>query len=296
MKVRCPYCGAEYEAPDYAQYLVCPYCGTVLREGKVFESVYIFEPRLDKTAAFNKALSFKPWASPRDLATSAAPSGAELHFVPLYLYYVYFEPLKELATYATALALEKPQFYIPEEYQFPARWRTAFKPSLERRAVFHQPQLNPDKAWERASKKYLREARDYASAFKTAVTDKTSFEGIVYYPFWVLKYSYKGKEYSAVVDAAEGDVVYMEYPVSGRGRAASLAIAGIILGGSALIGAILGLGMSYSNLASLYPSGELALASLGGALVGGIAGSAGVLRYAVERKAVYRQGQAVELL
>lgn len=284
MKVRCPYCGAEYEAPDNAQYLVCPYCGTVLREGKVFESVYIFDPRLDKTAAFNRLMNMKPWASPRDLDSSATPSSAELHFVPLYLYHVYFEPLEELATYAAALALEKPPFHIPEEYQFPTRWRTAFKPSLERRAVFHQPQLNPDEAWNRVSEKYLEEAKYYASAFKTAVTVKTRFEGMAYYPFWALKYAYKGKEYSAVVDAAEGDVVYMEYKVSGRGRAASLAIAGIILGGSALIGAVLG-----SYLGST-------LAGLCGALLEGVVGSAAALSYAARRKAVYRQYQAVELL
>ncbi|MEM3326888.1 MAG: transcription factor IIB, partial [Thermoproteus sp.] len=46
MKVRCPYCGAEYEAPDGAAFTVCPYCGTVLKEGKTYEAVYIFEPRL----------------------------------------------------------------------------------------------------------------------------------------------------------------------------------------------------------------------------------------------------------
>ncbi len=285
MRVHCPYCGAEYEAPDYAQYLVCPYCGTVLREGRVFESVYIFEPRLDKTAAFNKALGFKPWASPRDLASSAAPTGAELHFVPLYLYY--YEPLKDLAMYVTALALEKPPFYIPEEYEFPTRWRMAFKPSLERGAVFHQPQLDPQRAWERGSKRYLKEARNYASAFKIAVADKVSFEGIVYYPFWRLRYTYRGKEYVAVVDAAEGDVVYMEYPVSRRGRAASLAAAATILMGSALVGAVIG--------ALSHPAGGL-LAGLLGGLAAGVGGSAGVLRYVVERKAVYRQDRAVELL
>lgn len=289
MKVRCPYCGAEYEAPDYAQYLVCPYCGTVLREGRVFESVYIFEPRLDKTAAFEKALGFRPWASPRDLASSARPADAELHFVPLYLYYVYFEPLKELATYATALALEKPPFYIPEDYEFPARWRTAFKPSLERKATFHQPQLDPERAWERRSKQFSKEARGYASAFKIKVVDKTSFEGIVYYPFWRLKYAYGDKEYAAVVDAAEGDVVYMEYPISRRGRAASLAAAAAILFGSAIVGGISG--------SFLFAVSELApVMGLLGGLLAGIGGSIGVLRYAVERKAVYKQGRAVELL
>ncbi|AEA12275.1 Zinc finger, TFIIB-type domain protein [Thermoproteus uzoniensis 768-20] len=298
MKVRCPYCGAEYEAPEGAQYLVCPYCGTVLRQGQVYEKVYVFKASLDKTDAFKRALSLRPWASPEDLASSASLTSAELHFLPLYLYYVYFEPLKELATYATALAVEKPPFYVPRDYRFPARWRIPFKPSLERTAVFHQPQLDPETAWAAASKPYEKEARSYAAAFKKPISDKTTFEGIVYYPFWRLRYAYGGKEYEAVVDAAEGDVVYMEYPVSRTGRGTSAAIALSIVLGAALLG-LFGAAVSPAAFVAVHNQRLLETVALAGLAGGGVAGlisASKLLAFTVERKAIYRSDRDVELV
>ena len=299
MKVRCPYCGAEYDAPEGLQYSVCPYCGTALRQGQTYEKVYIFKPTLDKTAAFRRALSLRPWASPSDLDSSASLTSAELHYIPLYLYYVYFEPLKELATYATAPAVEKPPFYIPKDYRFPARWRTPFKPSLERTAVFHGPQLDPEAAWAAVSGRYEREARNYAAVFKKPISDMSSFEGLVYYPFWRLRYAYGGREYEAVVDAAEGDVTYMEYPVSRAGRSASAAAAVSIVLGAAFLGLI---GAAFSPAASAGIHGNprlLELAAVAGVAGGGVAGLVGAARllaFAVERRAIYRADRDVELV
>ena len=85
--MQCPFCGARYEAPPGRKFYVCPYCGTVVSEGKTYQSVYIFKPRTDKTAAFRAALNLKPTGSPDDLP-QATPTAAELHFLPLYLYHV----------------------------------------------------------------------------------------------------------------------------------------------------------------------------------------------------------------
>ncbi|MGC8583193.1 MAG: transcription factor IIB, partial [Thermoproteus sp.] len=150
--------------------------------------------------------------------------------------------------------------------------------------------LDPETAWAAASKPYEKEARNYASAFKISVTDRTAFEGIVYYPFWKLKYIYRGKEYNAVVDAAEGNVVYMEYPISRRGRAASLVASIAILTGSVVLGTAIGMGISAAK------GVDLTLWGLLGGLIGGIAGSASAFTYVVERKAVYREGQEIEIL
>lgn len=279
MRVRCPYCGAEYEAPDGVKYASCPYCGTVVEEGKTFQSVYIFAPLIDKEGAFRRALTLRPWASPRDLADSASPGSAELHFLPLYLYYVYFEPLVELATYATALALRQTPFYVPRDYKFPARWRTPFKPGLLNGARFHTPQMNPDEAWAFVSREYAEEAGRYASALKVNVRDATRFEGVVYYPFWKLSYRYKGRSYSAVVDAAEGDVVYMEYPVPARGRLYSLGLGAFIMAVSAALGAALG-----------------GLSGLAGGLTASLGAAAVALKMAAARIGIYRARLSTELI
>jgi len=144
--MQCPFCGARYQAPPGRKFYVCPYCGTVVSEGKTYQSVYIFKPRADKTAAFRAALNLKPTGSPDDLPR-ATPTSAELHFLPLYLYHVSFQPLPELETDAAALAMTKPPVELPSGYRFPTRWKTLFKPSLEKIGVFHQPDLDPESAF-----------------------------------------------------------------------------------------------------------------------------------------------------
>ncbi len=256
MMMQCPYCGAKYEAPPGRRFYVCPYCGTVVSEGKTYESVYIFKPAVDKTTAFRKVLNLKPVGSPDDLP-AAVPTAAELHFVPLYLYHITFQPLPELETYAAALAMSQPPVELPRGYQFPVRWRTSFKPSLERIGVFHQPNLDPETAF-RALGNVVEEARDYASVFKMRVTVTWTFEGMAYYPLWRLEYQYGGRRYVAAVDAADGTVLHMEYPLSKRGRAQGATFAAAALLGSATLGALTALWIS------LHPQ----LGALGGAIAG----------------------------
>ncbi|MCU7786771.1 TFIIB-type zinc ribbon-containing protein [Pyrobaculum sp. 3827-6] len=236
MIIQCPFCGAKYDAPPGRRFYVCPYCGTVVSEGKTYESVYIFKPTVDKTTAFRKVLNLRPMGSPDDLP-SATPAGAEMHFLPLYLYHITFKPLEELETYATALALSTPPFKLPKSYIFPARWRTPFKPTLERLGVFHSPDLSPEDAFSSLGD-VVEEARTYVSVFKTAVTIEWSFEGIVYYPFWSLTYTYGGRQFRALVDASEGSVLSMEYPLSRRGRAEGLGLAASSILATAAVGAL----------------------------------------------------------
>ena len=259
--MKCPYCGAEFQAPPGKKLYVCPYCGTVVSEGKSMENVYIFKPTVDKTTAFRRVLNFRPVASPRDLDT-ATPTSAELHFLPLYLYHVVFYPFTDLETDVAALALSKPPFTLPKSFKFPARWRTPFKPSLERIGVFHTPDLEVDEAFEKIGD-VLEEARLYASVFKSKVDIDRRFLGVAYYPFWVLEYRYKNSTYKSVVDAVEGFVLYMEYPIAARGRLTKLGLAAAITSAASLVGAgvaaFLGLSILLGALGGAAASGGAAL-------------------------------------
>ena len=274
MIIQCPFCGAKYEAPPRRKFYVCPYCGTVLSEGKTFENVYVFKPTVDKTEAFRKALNFRPFGAPDDLP-SASPEAAELHFLPLFLYHIIFSPLDELETYATTLAVSTSPFKLPKRYVFPARWRTPFKPSLEKIGVFHSPDLSPEEAFS-SLRDVVEEARDYASVFKVRVRVEWSFEGIVYYPFWQLRYRYRNRPYGALVDAAEGSVLYLEYPISRRGRAGGLGLAATAILSSSAVGALVG---AYLSLAP-------ALGALGGALAS-LGAAARLVTFAASRTGKY---------
>jgi hypothetical protein len=273
--MRCPFCGARYEAPPGRRFYVCPYCGTVVSEGKTYESVYIFKPRADKTAAFQAILNLKPTGSPGDLP-QATPVAAELHFLPLYLYRVSFQPLSELEVDAAALAMSKPPVELPGGYRFPTRWKTPFKPSLEKMGVFHQPDLDPESAF-RTLGEVVEEAKAYASVFKTKVTVSWRFEGMAYFPVWALEYEYGGRRYAAAVDATDGTVIQMEYPLSRRGRAQAAAFAATAVLGSAVLGAF----------AALWAGAWPALGTLGGLVV-----STGAVwrltKFAAARRGVYK--------
>jgi hypothetical protein len=235
--MRCTFCGARYEAPPGRRFYVCPYCGTALSEGKTYESVYIFKPRTDKTTAFQTVLNLKPTGSPGDLPHQAAPAAAELHFLPLYLYRVSFQPLSGSEADAAALATSKPPVELPRGYRFPTRWKTPFKPSLEKIGVFHQPDLDPESAFYTLGE-IVEEAEAYAAVFKTKVTVSWRFEGIAYFPVWAIVYEYGGRKYAAAVDATDGTVIQMEYPLSKRGRAQAAAFAATAALGSAVLGTL----------------------------------------------------------
>jgi len=274
--IQCPFCGAKYEAPPGRRFYVCPYCGTALSEGKTYENVYIFKPTVDKTAAFKAVLNFRPTAAPEDLP-AASPVEAELHFLPLYLYYVSFPPLDQLATYATALATSSPPVPLPTGFRFPARWRTPFKPTLERVGVFHSPDLDPEAAFT-SLQEVVEEARAYAQVFKVKISVVWRLEGLVYYPIWRLAYDYRGRRYSAAVDATDGTVLYMEYPISARGRAEALGIAAAVAAGAAA------LGTAVAAYAGLPP----ALGAVGGGVASLGAAARLVLNLAAARVGKYR--------
>lgn len=231
--IRCPYCGYQYESKGRGEFYVCPYCGGVTRSGELYHNVYIFKNLVDKSAAFRKILNFAPLGSPEDLHTSTLIN-AELHFIPLYLYRVIFTPL-EITTYTSALALSKKPIPIPEKYQFPTRWRTPYKPSLDKAGVFHNPDVDPERA---LPSNVLEEAAVYEKLFKTRVKPSWHLEGIVYYPLWRLDYKYVNI-YRATVDATDGTVLYMEYPLSRRGRLTVMTQALGTIASASVVGALM---------------------------------------------------------
>ncbi len=273
--MRCTFCGARYEAPPGRRFYVCPYCGTALSEGKTYESLYIFKPRTDKTTAFQAVLNLKPTGSPGDLP-HATPVAAELHFLPLYLYHISFKPLSGSEADAAALAMSKPPVELPSGYRFPTRWKTPFKPSLEKIGVFHQPDLDPKSAFQ-SLREVVEEAEAYAYVFRTKVTVSWRFEGIAYFPVWALGYEYRGRRYAAVVDATDGTVIQMEYPLSKRGRAQAAASAATAVSGSAFLGAF----------TALWYGAWPALGTLGGLLAS--AGAAWrLVKFAAAKRGVYK--------
>ncbi|MFN7106467.1 MAG: transcription factor IIB, partial [Pyrobaculum sp.] len=127
-----------------------------------------------------------------------------------------------------------PPVKIPKGYRFPTRQKIPYRPSLEKIGVFHSPDLEPQPTHDLIGK----EAAAYRLLFNTEITPWSNLEGVVYYPVWKLEYSYRGDRYHAAVDATDGTVLYMEYPLSRSGRMSTVLQAAAVVAGSAAIGAV----------------------------------------------------------
>ncbi|MCE4628094.1 MAG: zinc ribbon domain-containing protein, partial [Desulfurococcales archaeon] len=234
--VRCPYCGQTFSVPETVPVAVCPYCGTAvwLGTGEVFREHYMYPVRHEYNSAYKIAIGVasRQYEAPERLELDASPSAGMLHFVPLYLYRVRVRAecpgnpeagLEE--SWENRLATSRPPRGLPQSYRFPTRGRRFFEPKTLERGKYYQPDVDPKslipEVSARASAKALREAFNWCA--KPEIVDETVWQGIVHYPFWEVRYLYRGEEYYALVDAAGGWVVYLEYPVGSAKRATLMA-------------------------------------------------------------------------
>ncbi len=252
--VKCPYCGAEYKVPSTVTYATCPYCGTTFRIDKPGEKIehYLYRLIVDKNKAYRLARDFatQQIGVVEDLVERSSFKKAKLYYVPIYIYEVNVktpcrEEEEELekeeeeiekgetseiklkihggeeVEYILRPAVDKIPLPMPENYGFPARSRMYFKPSVLKDGLYLQPVLDPLKIFaevkEPRIKKAINEARISCSGGYDVV-DESKYLGIAHYPFWHIVYTYDEKEYNAIVDASDGSIVYLEYPLSFKGR------------------------------------------------------------------------------
>jgi len=259
--VKCPHCGAEYRIPVNLRYATCPYCGTTIAIDRrvVEENHYLFRVYIDGNKAYRLAVEFagQQWNSPGDLASKAVYESAKLHYVPIYVYSISYSVMTAdqrvreilggtdtvLERYVAEIAISSPVIPIHPRYSFPVRGRDKFKPVSGKTAVFHRPERDPYKILTELKKRYYSEALGLLRSIgvEAEVIDSSRYEGVAHYPFWEIIYRVDGNRYRAFVDATDGTIVYVEYPLSFTGRVLSLTASAIIFIGTAALG--LGVGM-----------------------------------------------------
>jgi DNA-directed RNA polymerase subunit RPC12/RpoP len=107
--------------------------------------------------------------------------------------------------------------------------------------------------------------------------------GVLYYPLWVLRYSFRGRAYQLVVDGFSGQVLYGKAPGNTLYRAA------VLVGGMAL-GAFVGVDVASVILATLGDSGDSDEGPFVGALVAAAIGF-GMMWFAYR---AFRYGEVYE--
>lgn len=243
-KIVCSFCKAEYVVPKTVVYATCPYCGTTFRLGKPDAKIehYIFSTLFDKNYAYKhmKEFALMQIGVVEDFEANSYFDSSYLYFVPLYLYEVNVKTKcvggKEVSdensieidihggeetAYIVTLATNNVPFNIPSNYTFPARERRYFKPTIISSGIYLQPAKDPYQLLDEAKKSYLRKAIEEAKIAcgdKYKTIDNSKYVGLAHYPFWLIKYRYKEKIYKSIVDASDGTILYMEYPMSYKKR------------------------------------------------------------------------------
>ncbi|QOJ79387.1 hypothetical protein IG193_02690 [Infirmifilum lucidum] len=281
VEVECPRCGARFSIPSSLARVTCPYCFTAFHPEKRLEAeeAQFYFPLYESLDPFEKLVKFlaRQYAASRDLPTEFAVTQRELHWVPVYFFFtdfkatargfshVYGETITEV-TETRLVSIPASGTWLDREleaYPLPVRGKLPFNPEIKDKGVFHEPQVSREAAEKIAasiieSKVRLEAMESFSSLNSLTVTQrKVEYRGLIYYPVWVLEYSYRNGKYRALVDGASGIVIEAQYPQTAHGR--------VSLGAYSLLAILFGVagGLVYAK----FFGGEL-LAPIGGLLVG----------------------------
>jgi len=247
--IRCPYCGARFTAPEDVSVAVCPYCGTAVWQssGDEIKDHYIYDDILGYDGArdaIRDAIQRQDGV-PEDIGENLIFSKSFLHYIPLHLYHVKVrascpgsENIVLIEEYKSLLASKNTPVGVSKNYKFPVRGWSEFHPRILDYGIYHQVEVDPEKLKRAAGEKARRRAVFYAlnGCDEPHVEDETHWEGIIHYPIWETVYIYRNRKYRALIDATNGMILYLEYPIASEktsirlGLATAMAVGGLILG------------------------------------------------------------------
>ncbi|ASA77289.1 hypothetical protein [Thermococcus sp. 5-4] len=251
MRVRCPNCGAEFEAEGGI--VTCPYCGFQIRLGEV--KTFTYPLRVEDP--WKPLMSFirLQRLSPNDVEWKAQLIGRELLYIPFYVFFVKatgmtytgtFSPEGagnvEFFNYLTVPAADG--FNELMNYPLPTRGRRYFDGRVKGKLV--EKTLSEDEAREKLRLtvgKLLKEEARHHFHWGRVGLDETGFEvtldGLVYYPIWRLSYRYGFLTHRAYVDGADGRIPYAEFPIALPKRFVNFTLGSLLLASGFFVGKLL---------------------------------------------------------
>ncbi|RIK14511.1 MAG: hypothetical protein DCC51_15760 [Anaerolineae bacterium] len=267
----CPNCAGVVPVAEGVRIVQCPYCSLYsLVQGERGIRRWQVARRIDRAAAEKSMRGFlSGMRKARDLSRAAKVEEIILVYLPFW---------RVEATVAGWLfgrvRKDKDETRPDEHYVFESmNWNDAAvdvtefgvhrivvsrddllpfdSQALHAEAMVFEPSESRTDALEEARGHFLYRSRAQANQTKTHYENiqllRPEFS-LVYFPVWLIRYSYRNRVYQVVVDAIHGKVMYGKAPGSVLFRAAAL-VAGLAIGNLILInGTILtGLAMSDSD-------------------------------------------------
>lgn len=243
MKVRCPNCGALFEAEGEG-IAECPYCGFRIKIGEARDFMYPL--KIQNPRHFLMSFIRLQSISPNDVDSKARILEQKLYYVPFYLFFVEASGSAhhgyissegfgrvEFMNYIAVPAVEGFDELI--NYPLPAKGRRYFERS-EIKGKLLEKTLDVGKARraviETVSRSLKKEAERYYHWGGVDVSLETRYaemEGLVYYPIWRVTYKYGFFTYTAYVDGVDGRIPFAEFPISGVKRFVNLTFSSLLL-------------------------------------------------------------------
>lgn len=267
----CPNCAGVVPVAEGVRIVQCPYCSLYsLVQGERGIRRWQVARRIDRAAAEKSMRGFlSGMRKARDLSRAAKVEEIILVYLPFW---------RVEATVAGWLfgrvRKDKDETRPDEHYVFESmNWNDAAvdvtefgvhrivvsrddllpfdSQALHAEAMVFEPSESRTDALEEARSHFLYRSRAQANQTKTHYENIQLLQpefSLVYFPVWLIRYSYRNRVYQVVVDAIHGKVMYGKAPGSVLFRAAAL-VAGLAIGNLILInGTILtGLAMSDSD-------------------------------------------------
>jgi len=312
IRFTCSFCRAEFDVPKTFRYATCPYCGTTFRIDNPGVRIdhYLFMVSYDKNSAYRlvKEFALMQVGIAEDFETATEFESAYQYLIPLYIYEVNVKAIcgggkeevgdskveidihgGEEAAYIVTPAAQDMPIKIPVGYSFPARGRRFFKPTIVREGMYLQPSLDPETVFRIVKEPYINKVISEAVTAcgnNYNLVDSSKYIGVAHYPFWLVKYRYRGNTYTSIVDASDGTVLHLEYPISSKSRVVGLVggVATTII--AAAIGGIITGIVTGTFIYGLLGGAVAALPALGIAVQRFIR-SKGVYRYKPSEEAVF---------
>ncbi len=282
--LNCPSCGGRIELEEGSKIAVCPFCHTVTRvEGDEGVKTLAYRMKIDEKLAYRVAYSwFERGFKARDLKKVAKIVEMYPVYLPFWRYsargmgiVLGYNVVEHIDSNGNVYREKKPkEEVIIKDYDWTLLACDAgdigvlhlrnlegeIIPLSEDLPIYEATKSKDDAKDEAeiAIKRWvLREAHIENITFSKAFVIPRDFS-LIYYPFWIIRYDYKGKMYFLTVDGVTGRVISGRAPgdplwqslAIGAGATIGGAIAGgIVLGGRvgilALIIGILIFGASY---------------------------------------------------
>lgn len=249
MEVACPDCGARFQAPESVKVFTCPYCGLIF--GRYAEEDHYYFPSMDRDP-YAILIDFlrRQFGIPSDISSSSLKV-RQLHYIPVYFYYLYGRVLgrcgdagwtrAEESTYMGVVASRSFRDIL-RDYPFPIRGRRFFTREIMSTGNYHQPEFGEEEARKYAedllhSMLYDELRRQCSDVSEVKVEEvKVAYQGLVHYPIYYLEYMYGGDKYSSYIDGVNGKIIFAEHPIKIQTRAIQIAVSTLLLAIAFLMG------------------------------------------------------------